>query len=56
MTKIWSQAGCLALILSGFASVSHAQTPSQDAVSDLGGTSWQLAKFQAGDGGGAYSG
>ena len=39
----------LAVVLLGFASVDHAQTPSPNAMTDLGGTSWQLVKFQGSD-------
>lgn len=39
----------LAVVLLGIAGVDPAQTPSQNAVTDLGGTSWQLVKFQGSD-------
>jgi uncharacterized lipoprotein YbaY/heat shock protein HslJ len=41
--------GWLAFILLGSACANHAQTPSQSAVADLGGTSWQLVRFEGGD-------
>jgi heat shock protein HslJ len=42
---VWFLAPLLIFIASA-----HAQTPPPDAASDLGGTSWQLVKFQGGDG------
>lgn len=48
--KIVDVALCvLASFLMFFASA-HAQTPTANASSDLGGTSWQLVRFQGGDG------
>jgi heat shock protein HslJ/uncharacterized lipoprotein YbaY len=41
--------GWLAFILLGSACANHAQTPSQSADADLGGTSWQLVRFQGSD-------
>ncbi|HEY1895565.1 MAG TPA: META domain-containing protein [Terracidiphilus sp.] len=42
--------GRLAIILAAFAFAGRAQTPSPNAVSDLGGTSWRLVAFLSGDG------
>ena len=33
-----------------FFATMHAQTPTANAASDLGGTSWRLVKFQSGNG------
>jgi para-nitrobenzyl esterase len=40
----------LAALLLPLACSSRAQIPPQNAADDLGGTSWQLVKFQGGDG------
>jgi copper homeostasis protein (lipoprotein) len=50
MRSIGAGLGGLAFILAGFACAGHAQTPSLNAISDLGGTSWQLVKFLGSDG------
>lgn len=49
MRSIWTEAGWLAVILCMTANADHAQTPSPTATSDLGGTTWQLVKFQGSD-------
>lgn len=50
MGTVRTASDCLAVILFGFASAAHAQGPSPDTVHDLGGTSWQLVRFQGSDG------
>jgi len=48
MTNQWTESACLGVVLLATAYLSNAQTP-QLAAGDLGGTSWQLVKFQGGD-------
>jgi heat shock protein HslJ len=50
MRNIGVGVGRLAIILAAFAFTGRAQTPSPNATSDLGGTSWRLVAFLAGDG------
>jgi heat shock protein HslJ/membrane-bound inhibitor of C-type lysozyme len=47
MKNIWVSS--LAALLMAFDCSAHAQTPPQNRATDLGGTSWQLVKFQGSD-------
>src|SRR5271166_1605626 len=50
MNNLPIPAGLLAPILLGLLGAGLAQAPSQSADNDLNGTSWQLVRFQGGDG------
>jgi heat shock protein HslJ len=49
MKSIGTGLGWLAAVLLGGVCTGRAQAPSQNAAGDLGGTSWQLVKFEGGD-------
>ena len=49
--KIWHRTACgLAAALMGLPCAVHGQTPSGTGSASLGGSSWQLVRFQGGDG------
>ena len=49
MKNTWVGPSLLAALLLAFDSSAHGQTPPQNRVTDLAGTSWQLVKFQGSD-------
>ena len=49
MKNIWFRPFLLAPLLMAFACNTRSQTSAQDAAAQLGGTSWQLVKFQGSD-------
>ena len=49
MKSAWVNPPSLAALLLVFACSAREQTPPRNAAADLGGTSWQLVKFQGGD-------
>jgi hypothetical protein len=49
MRITWAHIGFLALLLV-FVASAHTQTSQPNAAHELGGTSWQLVKFESGDG------
>jgi para-nitrobenzyl esterase len=49
MKSSWVATPLLAALLVVFACSAREQTPPPNAAADLGGTSWQLVKFQGGD-------
>jgi para-nitrobenzyl esterase len=50
MMSIWLRSLLWAPLLLAFACSTRTQTSAQDAAAALGGTSWQLVKFQSSDG------
>lgn len=49
MNNMRAQSGRLAVLLMGFVCTGWAQAPPQNTAGDLGGTSWQLVKFEGSD-------
>jgi para-nitrobenzyl esterase len=50
MKSIWLRLLLLAPLLAAFACSARTETSPRDATAELGGTSWQLVKFQSSDG------
>jgi heat shock protein HslJ/membrane-bound inhibitor of C-type lysozyme len=49
MKMSWIGSTMLAALLPAFACSARGQSPTPDAVADLGGTSWQLVRFESSD-------